>query len=261
MTKQTGIIKEMAAALLVTADRLDDTWIGGAIVHDSTSASANLKSCPGCSAAKPRSGFYADKSMKDGLRRLCKCCTKAQNKAWYLKNWQARRAQIAAYMHANADRMREYQASWYQENREKRLAQTRAYRQAHPDWWRDYLKRWEAANPDKVKAKQARYRKTHPEAARERCARAKARKRGVVVEPVSYRRILERDGAVCHICGWFIDPEDLTFDHIIPLARGGAHAESNIALAHKRCNDRKWAHLDVPSAAPPRLRRDDTDAD
>jgi 5-methylcytosine-specific restriction endonuclease McrA len=52
--------------------------------------------------------------------------------------------------------------------------------------------------------------------------------------------VLERDGMVCHVCaGSIADLSDLHFDHVIPLARGGAHHADNIKPAHALCNLRK----------------------
>lgn len=55
--------------------------------------------------------------------------------------------------------------------------------------------------------------------------------------------ILERDGNDCRIC---LEPVDMalkwphpfsqSLDHIVPIARGGAHIQSNCQLAHLRCN-------------------------
>lgn len=57
---------------------------------------------------------------------------------------------------------------------------------------------------------------------------------------VDYAAIIERDGMVCHICGKPIaDRRSLEFDHVVPLAKGGAHTPENVRPAHKRCNRKK----------------------
>jgi hypothetical protein len=44
----------------------------------------------------------------------------------------------------------------------------------------------------------------------------------------------------CHICGKRFSKRDpATLDHVIALADGGRHDPSNIALAHRSCNQRK----------------------
>ena len=43
----------------------------------------------------------------------------------------------------------------------------------------------------------------------------------------------------CHYCGRQVPPRELTMDHLIPLARGGTSAKSNIVPCCKECNNKK----------------------
>lgn len=59
--------------------------------------------------------------------------------------------------------------------------------------------------------------------------------------------------ANCHICGGEIDyklkwpdPRSFVVDHIVPLARGGAHDITNAAAAHADCNSTKRARSHAP---------------
>lgn len=45
-----------------------------------------------------------------------------------------------------------------------------------------------------------------------------------------------RDEGKCKLCG---AKEDLEFDHIIPVAKGGSNTEKNIELLCKKCNRKK----------------------
>lgn len=44
---------------------------------------------------------------------------------------------------------------------------------------------------------------------------------------------------MCHICKTAVDDSLLHYDHVVPLARGGAHTNENIAVSHAVCNIRK----------------------
>ena len=44
---------------------------------------------------------------------------------------------------------------------------------------------------------------------------------------------------VCHYCGKKIPPEELTLDHVVPIARGGNSSKSNCVPACKPCNSEK----------------------
>ena len=44
---------------------------------------------------------------------------------------------------------------------------------------------------------------------------------------------------VCHWCGGRFAAEELTMDHIVPVARGGKASRNNVVPACKECNSRK----------------------
>jgi 5-methylcytosine-specific restriction endonuclease McrA len=76
--------------------------------------------------------------------------------------------------------------------------------------------------------------------------RARARYFGVPYEPVNIKKVYERDGYKCRICGGRIDMKANTpahnsksIDHIIPMSRGGGHLWANVQAAHFGCNARK----------------------
>lgn len=46
-------------------------------------------------------------------------------------------------------------------------------------------------------------------------------------------------GGVCHYCKQHVLPEDLTMDHVVPVARGGRSVKSNVVPACRACNRTK----------------------
>ena len=79
----------------------------------------------------------------------------------------------------------------------------------------------------------------------ERTNRLRAQRYGVRIEPVSRQAITRRDGCTCYMCGRRIGKRELVIDHIVPLARGGPHCESNLRVACRLCNARKGDKLIV----------------
>lgn len=84
--------------------------------------------------------------------------------------------------------------------------------------------------------------------------RQRARKRSAFVANVSPRKIYERDGWRCRLCGLAVrrdkavpHPLAPTIDHIVPLAAGikagGVHAPYNVQCAHFLCNSTKGARV------------------
>ncbi|MBI5756517.1 MAG: HNH endonuclease [Nitrospirae bacterium] len=55
----------------------------------------------------------------------------------------------------------------------------------------------------------------------------------------SRANIFARDNYTCQYCGEKFDVKDLTFDHVIPVARSGKKSWENIVTACWRCNNRK----------------------
>ena len=53
-------------------------------------------------------------------------------------------------------------------------------------------------------------------------------------------QLIWENGRKCAICGKRITSlDDLTVDHIVPLAKGGRNVIENCQLAHKKCNEAK----------------------
>jgi len=56
------------------------------------------------------------------------------------------------------------------------------------------------------------------------------------------RALVERDGVMCWICGEFMPEDDRTLDRIVPGAKGGTYAQTNLRLAHMKCNGKRGGH-------------------
>ncbi len=52
-----------------------------------------------------------------------------------------------------------------------------------------------------------------------------------------WKALLEK--GLCHYCGGKFHPEELTMDHIVPVARGGKSTRGNVVPCCKECNNRK----------------------
>lgn len=76
--------------------------------------------------------------------------------------------------------------------------------------------------------------------------------RGANAERFNVLDVYDRDEWVCGLCLKPVDPNlrhpnpfSASLDHILPLTRGGAHALSNVQLAHLRCNTAKGNRLPI----------------
>jgi hypothetical protein len=84
--------------------------------------------------------------------------------------------------------------------------------------------------------------------------RKRLQENGKVNYKITKKRLIEREGDRCKLCGEPVDfsdfyynedghfiagPEYPSIDHIIPVAKGGTHTWDNVQLVHKHCNSVK----------------------
>ena len=86
------------------------------------------------------------------------------------------------------------------------------------------------------------------------------------ITQIEERNILERYGHICQLCGKNIDPNldfpnsmSLSFDHIIPVTKGGPENEQNLWPTHLSCNQKKHTSLVLSSATFRAMRSLDTE--
>lgn len=109
---------------------------------------------------------------------------------------------------------------------------------------------WYQANDEILKARASVWKMTNRDMAKDSDHRRRAAMRGNAVGPIDYAEVWRRDNGHCWICLEPVDPE-LTYphkmyrswDHIIPIIKGGAHAMHNIALSHLVCNTSKKSKI------------------
>lgn len=91
---------------------------------------------------------------------------------------------------------------------------------------------------------------------------ARAKRYGVKYDrSVTLKKLLERDGMICYICGkrctkddtrWgSFGPDYPTVDHVIPMSKGGTHTWDNVRIACAECNEAKGSTLEGPWAPSP----------
>ena len=238
------------------------------------------KRCSKCGAVNPISGFSPQKDARDGLRASCRTCQDVAAKERYRKDpekyrkasreWAKahpeevkRKAALYSNEHREQlnERRRELHALEYQQNREQILEKNRRWREANPDKVAALNRLWRKNNPERAKANHLRYRDSHREQINARNAKwaaanpdkrtscsavRRARKNGNKVGDLaainSFRKkVYSKLKIRCYWCREYVLRKDRHIDHIVPLAKGGPHAEWNLCCACGTCNDRKGA--------------------
>lgn len=111
------------------------------------------------------------------------------------------------YREKNRERINRNNQNWKKRNRERYLKQKQEYYQRHKEQYQEYIARRKSL---------------------EKYTRDAAK--------VSYLSILARDGYWYYLCEKDVMPEEVSYDHVIPLSRGGTHTENNIRITHLSCN-------------------------
>ena len=170
----------------------------------------------------------------------------AQAKAWHAAHPEKTKAARKKWQAENPEQNKACKKLWKKSNLKKVNTTRRAYYAAHPEVARARRREWGAANPEKVKAMSKAYLAEHPEKYRAYANKRRARKLnqlGVVSKGISLRLLASQEYR-CVTCETDIrPPQPYHLDHIIPLARGGMHEDSNLQCLCPTCNLSKGAKL------------------
>lgn len=71
------------------------------------------------------------------------------------------------------------------------------------------------------------------------------RRRGRYIPFKTKMRVVRRDNHTCQNCGAHLRDDEVEFDHIIPLSKGGSSEEHNIRLTCYDCNREKSDKIDI----------------
>ena len=209
------------------------------------------KTCSKCGTEKPVEEFPRSSTGAAGRHSQCSECRKIAKKAWVERNRDRVRAYAATYYETaqkshnaaryakDREKFRAWRKAYYTKHHEQELTRARAWK----DVKREYLRQFDRDRYHKDRpamlAKNKRWYARNPEKRAELGARKRARAAGCEIHKVDYAAIIARDNYVCHICEQHIERKDLSFDHVIPLSRGGPHSNDNVRIAHRICNLRK----------------------
>lgn len=192
------------------------------------------RACRECKRILPLSDYYRDKRGPSGYRSNCKDCHKAA---------------VMDRARANPEQVRFRQAVYRADPEHRRLA-------------RERTARYRAEKPEAVQSAQQRYRSDpeHQQLARERARAWRIANPERRAEQAGRRRALQRSSAATRIpmallaaklaywgwCCWMCGGEPSTWDHVKPLAKGGAHLLANLRPACGPCNGSKKARWPYP---------------
>lgn len=143
------------------------------------------------------------------------------------------------YTRTNAERARQRARDWYYANPEQRRETGKRYRALNHEILRAKKAAYNKANPEKNRARVEAYFRANPQMraaysrdrrARERAAGGNGLSRNIVSV------LLVAQNGLCAACKTRIFKGWVHVDHIVALARGGPHDDSNAQLLCPPCN-------------------------
>lgn len=203
--------------------------------------------CRRCGEVKPLDAFNRNPRERNGHQRWCRVCFSEYHRARY----EIKRAEIIAAVRARYWADPEKSRAEGRRSRERhidaRRASSREYHRTHDlsAYKIEWARRDRAANPEKYRAKSRRDYARNALARRETQWRRRAQKLASMVGPVTVallRAKWEFWGGRCWLCGG----DAVEFDHVKPLAKGGAHCLANLRPACRSCNARKRDLWPIP---------------
>lgn len=164
------------------------------------------------------------------------------------KKWCSERCRRLHRQETDPESGRRWGRTYRERHPEKAKEAARKWRVDHPGWWkkyakdqREYMARWHQENKDRRRDQQRSRYAANPEKYVQKSRAYQTRRAGLEQGPVDYADIVLRDRGLCRVCLKRVAKRDQSFDHIIPVSKGGPHTQSNIQLTHKACNSKRGA--------------------
>lgn len=172
--------------------------------------------------------------------------SRAIKRKYYRKNSETIKKYHAQYRVENKDKLRIYRRRYNAENREHK-AQYHSRRRRENLWLVRQIsnrsaKKWYYKNIDKAQLAHRLWTIKNTDLVRDSAHLRRAREANATIKSIRPEFWAEAKAAwkgCCAYCGELCEKPE--WDHFMPLARGGAHAEYNFVPACPRCNRRKHA--------------------
>lgn len=202
-------------------------------------ANMQTKRCAKCDLEKSLYEFYV-RDETGRRRNECKACIRKAGITLRQRNREMIRQRRKAHYLEHRDQLLAKQNAYSAEHRDQEAARSKKWRKENPDKLRQVNVSYYARFKDKVLAQKREYAMVNREALRVISRRRKALIRSTASVPITAAQRCEAItyyGGRCAYC--LTIPNKLTWDHLIPISRGGRHELSNIVPACFSCNGEK----------------------
>ena len=136
----------------------------------------------------------------------------------------------------------EYMMVYRRKNPEKEREKWRKYQANNREATKAASLAWSRRNKEHLAEYNREYWLRNKERKRNKAMVYVARQRGATVRQVMVKELKRLYADPCMWCG---TTENITLDHLIPLARGGEHSVGNLVAACRSCNSSKGNKLPI----------------
>jgi len=223
-----------------------------------------LKRCTKCNNEYPATLEYYHRhvSHRDGLRTICKTCTRKDIQNYAERNADAVRERRRQYRANNREILREKNRQYQIDNAEKEKLRKAKYRETHRELLRQKNRQYYSTNLEVRRSQNRKFsgayyrnhaaeriayskqwRKMNPQKHKAAEHRRRAYKQNTPVDQRAFdeQAQLKHQKHRCYYCGGLLVKYHI--DHIIPLSRGGGDNPENKVLACPQCNQSKGSKL------------------
>lgn len=164
-----------------------------------------------------------------------------REKQRYAANREVVKARMKAYRDANPEKVLASQMKYALLNRDLINERASVIRERNREKNRLYAVEYRRKNKEKAKRCVDAWHQKNPDAMRIKKSNRRARQKasGGTVSRDLVRRLLELQKFRCVNCKVDLREAGSHLDHIVPLAKGGAHTDGNMQLLCPTCNMRK----------------------
>jgi 5-methylcytosine-specific restriction endonuclease McrA len=139
---------------------------------------------------------------------------------------EKQRLRMAKWRAENPERSKQNNQRWAKENPEKRKESVRKWREKNKERHVQYQKKYQSENLDIFRI--------HAQNRRQKLREGR-------LSSDIYKRLIILQRSKCACCKADLSKVKAHLDHIVPLALGGEHLDSNIQLLCQPCNQQKHA--------------------
>jgi 5-methylcytosine-specific restriction endonuclease McrA len=190
------------------------------------------KSCRVCKVNKPLGDFSRYYKSSDGLNGRCRACAKD----YYDRNRATILAQKVIYNQIHRETKSKLRKIYYKKHADRLRLEKRAYYLVNGEVIRAKNREWARNNREKMNCYYRQYAVDRPDVIRKKRIKRRIRMMTNGIFEVTKKDLRKLLSSSCVYCE---ANENITLDHVIPIARGGRHSVGNLMPLCLSCNTSK----------------------